>query len=106
MRVLMPCAALALTILSTSSTGAVQLPATPPRGYPALVEEYRSGNANEAVVQMVALGRQGGLFEAFLAFASTNPSVSLLTAAAALHTEAGLRSDLAAPITNQQLDLA
>ncbi len=48
------------------------------------------------------------LFDRFSAFIQASPPVGRLTAAAALHTEAGLRSpeDNASPVTNHHLNLA
>ena len=104
MRVTLPCAALAVAMLGASQA---QVPVTPTADYAALVNEYISGNADEAVVRMVALGRQG-LDDRFKEFIATTPTAGMLTAAAAMHTEAGLRSpaDIAAPVTNRHLDLA
>ena len=104
MRVIVPCAALAVAMLTVSHA---QAPVTAESAYAALVREYASGNADEAVARMVALGQQG-LNDRFKEFIATTPAAGLLTAAAALHTEAGLRSpaDITVPVTNRQLDLA
>jgi Tetratricopeptide repeat len=72
---------------------AVMLAQTPGIVYGALVHEYMSGSADEAVSQVVALDsdtrRQG-----FAAFVSGNHSPDLLAAVAAMHTEAALRPRL------------
>ena len=104
MRVTLPCAALAVAMLSA---GQPQPVVTATSDYAALVRQYVSGNADEAVARAAALERQG-LVDSFKAFVSTTPSVSEMTAAAAMHTEAGLRSpaDIASPATNPHLDIA
>ncbi len=104
MRAILPCAALAVAMLRA---GHAQAPVTAQASYEAVVHEYISGNADEAVSRMVALGHQE-LDNRFKEFIATAPTADLLLAAAALHTEAGLRSaaDIAIPVTNRQLDLA
>jgi tetratricopeptide (TPR) repeat protein len=104
MRMTLPCAALAVAMLSASES---QPPADAAGGYEALVHQYASGNADEAVARAAAFDRQG-LVDGFKEFLSTGPSSSVLTAAAAMHTEAGLRTlgDIASPATNRHLNIA
>ena len=96
--------ALAVVALSAREP---QLPVPPALDYATLVDKYLTGNAAEAVAQAVAFERVG-LVDSFTAFLSTAPSAGALTAAAALHTEAGLRLslDVAGPFANRQLDIA
>jgi hypothetical protein len=98
--------AVALALVAFSA-GEPQLPAPPVLDYATLVDKYKTRNADEAVAQAVAFERLG-LVDSFTAFLSTTPSAGALTAAAAMHTEAGLRLslDVAGPFANRQLDLA
>jgi hypothetical protein len=64
-----------------------QLPVTTAADYGSLVHDYRSGKAEEAVLRVATLDGQG-LEKAFRSFMLTTPSANLLTAAAAMHTEA------------------
>jgi tetratricopeptide (TPR) repeat protein len=104
MRVTVTCAALVVSLLGS---GQAQVPMTATIDYGALVREYMSGNADEAVARAITLERST-LVDTFKAFASTSPTAGVLTAAAAMHTEAGLRSavDAAGPFVNRQVDVA
>src|SRR6266540_4859811 len=76
--------------------GGLQVPVTTASDYGALVHEYRSGNAEEAVARIATLNGQS-LENGFRAFWESGPSDSLLRAAVAMHTEAALRPRMTTP---------
>jgi hypothetical protein len=88
MRLTLTSAALAVAMLGA---GHAQAPVPAGVDYAALVHQYMTGNPDEAVALAVRLNRLS-LFEAFKAFVSTTRSAGELIAAAAMHTEAGVRS--------------
>jgi tetratricopeptide (TPR) repeat protein len=104
MRLTFPSAALAVSLLGGSHA---QAPVTAGGSYEALVHEYRSGNAADAVARAAAMAGPD-IVERFKAFAATSPSSELLMAAAAMHTDAALTSriDIGVPVTNRHLDVA
>jgi hypothetical protein len=76
----------------------------PVDAYRALVEQYQSGNADEAVFRAAALDSQS-LEEGFTAFMK-HPETNLMDAAAAMHAEVALRSHVGTPWKAHHFGLA
>jgi hypothetical protein len=76
----------------------------PVSAYETLVEQYHSGDADEAVLRAAALDSQT-LEEGFTAFMQ-DPDPELLTAAAAMHAEVALRPRVGSPWKARHFGLA